>query len=80
MNFEKPEYKITEYVEKNSYGKFELEPLKIHRKLRCSYSSTLPFKFDFTVRYISNKKTLIPFAEKTSATTFANDLLLWRQS
>ena len=28
MNFEKPEYKITEYVEKNSYGKFELEPLE----------------------------------------------------
>lgn len=40
-------------------NKFELEPFKIHRKLRCSYSSTLPFKFDFTVRYISNKKTLI---------------------
>lgn len=28
MNFEKPNYKITEYVEKNSYGKFELEPLE----------------------------------------------------
>ena len=28
MNFEKPEYKITEYVEKNNYGKFELEPLE----------------------------------------------------
>ena len=27
MNFEKPEYKITEYMEKNNYGKFELEPL-----------------------------------------------------
>jgi len=27
MNFEKPEYKITEYIEKNNYGKFELEPL-----------------------------------------------------
>ena len=29
MNFEKPEYKITEYVENNNYGKFELEPLEI---------------------------------------------------
>ena len=28
MNFEKPEYKITEYVEKNNFGKFELEPLE----------------------------------------------------
>ena len=28
MNFEKPEYKITEYIEKNNYGKFEIEPLE----------------------------------------------------
>ncbi|MDD2238903.1 MAG: DNA-directed RNA polymerase subunit alpha [Bacilli bacterium] len=28
MNFEKPDYKITEYIEKNNYGKFELEPLE----------------------------------------------------
>ena len=28
FNFEKPEYKITEYVENNNYGKFELEPLE----------------------------------------------------
>ncbi len=28
MTFEKPEYKITEYLEKNNYGKFELEPLE----------------------------------------------------
>ena len=28
MNFEKPEYKITEYVEDKHYGKFELEPLE----------------------------------------------------
>ncbi len=28
MNFEKPEYKITEYVESKNYGKFELEPLE----------------------------------------------------
>ena len=28
MNFEKPEYKITEYVESKHYGKFELAPLE----------------------------------------------------
>ena len=28
MNFEKPDYKIVEYVENNFYGKFELEPLE----------------------------------------------------
>jgi len=28
LKFEKPEYKITEYVENNHYGKFELEPLE----------------------------------------------------
>ncbi|MDD6323002.1 MAG: DNA-directed RNA polymerase subunit alpha [Bacilli bacterium] len=28
MNFEKPDYKITDYVENNNYGKFELEPLE----------------------------------------------------
>ena len=28
FNFEKPVYKITEYVENNNYGKFELEPLE----------------------------------------------------
>jgi DNA-directed RNA polymerase subunit alpha len=28
LAFEKPEYKITEYVESNNYGKFELEPLE----------------------------------------------------
>lgn len=28
LNFEKPIYKITDYVEKNNYGRFELEPLE----------------------------------------------------
>ena len=28
LNFEKPDYKITDYVENNNYGKFELEPLE----------------------------------------------------
>ncbi len=28
LKFEKPEYKVTEYVENNFYGKFELEPLE----------------------------------------------------
>ena len=48
MNFEKPEYKITEYVEMNSYGKFELEPLErgfgttIGNALRRVMLSSLP--------------------------------------
>ena len=48
MNFEKPEYKITEHVEKNSYGKFELEPLErgfgttIGNALRRVMLSSLP--------------------------------------
>ena len=28
IKFEKPEYKVTEYVESNNYGKFEIEPLE----------------------------------------------------
>ena len=28
LNFEKPVFKITDYVESNNYGKFELEPLE----------------------------------------------------
>lgn len=28
LNFEKPIYKITDYVEKNNFGRFELEPLE----------------------------------------------------
>ena len=28
IKFEKPQYQVTEYVESNSYGKFELEPLE----------------------------------------------------
>ena len=28
LNFEKPIYKITEYVENNHFGRFELEPLE----------------------------------------------------
>ena len=48
MNFEKPEYKITEYIEKSSYGKFELEPLErgfgttIGNALRRVMLSSLP--------------------------------------
>lgn len=26
--FEKPDYKMTEYISNNNYGKFELEPLE----------------------------------------------------
>ena len=28
IKFEKPQYKVTEYVESNNYGKFEIEPLE----------------------------------------------------
>ena len=28
LNFEKPIYKITDYIESNNFGKFELEPLE----------------------------------------------------
>ena len=46
--FEKPEYKVTEYVESSSYGKFELEPLErgfgttIGNALRRVMLSSLP--------------------------------------
>ena len=46
--FEKPEYKMTEYVEGNNYGKFELEPLErgfgltIGNALRRILLSSLP--------------------------------------
>ncbi len=48
MNFEKPDYKITEYVESKHYGKFELEPLErgfgttIGNALRRVMLSSLP--------------------------------------
>ena len=28
LKFEKPEYKVKEYIENDSYGKFEIEPLE----------------------------------------------------
>lgn len=48
FDFEKPEYKITEYLENNFYGKFELEPLErgfgttIGNALRRVMLSSLP--------------------------------------
>lgn len=48
LNFEKPEYKIKEYLENNHYGKFELEPLErgfattIGNALRRIMLSNLP--------------------------------------
>ena len=48
IKFEKPEYKIAEYVESNHYGKFELEPLErgfgttIGNALRRVMLSSLP--------------------------------------
>jgi len=48
LNFEKPVYKITEYVEKNNFGRFELEPLErgfgttIGNSLRRVMLSSMP--------------------------------------
>ena len=48
VEFEKPNYKITDYVESNFYGKFELEPLErgfgitIGNALRRVMLSSLP--------------------------------------
>ena len=48
IQFEKPSYKITDYVEKDNYGKFELEPLErgfgytIGNALRRVMLSSLP--------------------------------------
>ena len=56
LNFEKPIYKITEYIEDKNYGKFELEPLErgfgttIGNALRRILLSSLPgdIIFSFT--------------------------------
>ena len=48
LKFEKPEYKVTDYIENNFYGKFELEPLErgfgttIGNALRRIMLSSLP--------------------------------------
>ena len=48
IQFEKPNYKITDYVEKNNYGRFVLEPLErgfgatIGNALRRVMLSSLP--------------------------------------
>lgn len=48
IKFEKPQYKVTEYVESNNYGKFEIEPLErgfgttIGNVLRRVMLSSLP--------------------------------------
>ena len=48
IKFEKPQYKVTEYVESNSYGNFEIEPLErgfgttIGNALRRVMLSSLP--------------------------------------
>ena len=56
ISFEKPEYKIAEYVENNHYGKFELEPLErgfaitIGNALRRVMLSSLPGSAITTVK------------------------------
>ena len=56
ISFEKPEYKIAEYVESSHYGKFELEPLErgfaitIGNALRRVMLSSLPGSAITTVK------------------------------
>ncbi len=56
IQFEKPNYKITDYVEKNNYGRFELEPLErgfgttIGNALRRVMLSSLPGSAITTVK------------------------------
>ena len=53
--FEKPEYKMTEYVESNNYGKFILEPLErgfgltIGNALRRILLSSVTAKFAVSI-------------------------------
>lgn len=48
IKFEKPQYKVTEYIESNNYGKFEIEPLErgfgdtLGNSLRRVMLSSLP--------------------------------------
>src|SRR5574344_2329329 len=56
IQFEKPNYNITDYVEKNNYGRFELEPLEkgfgntIGNALRRVMLSSLPGSAITTVK------------------------------
>ena len=57
LNFEKPVFKITDYVENNNYGKFELEPLErgfgttIGNALRRVMLSNMPGSAIVAVRF-----------------------------
>ena len=42
LNFEKPIYKITEYIENNNFGKFELEPLERGFGTTIGNASSMP--------------------------------------
>ena len=56
LKFEKPEYKVAEYIENNFYGKFVLEPLEkgfgttIGNALRRVMFSNLPGSIVISVK------------------------------
>ena len=56
MNFEKPDYKITDYVESNNYGKFELEPLERGLPVRGQRTSRNARTRKGKPKTIANKK------------------------
>ena len=68
VEFEKPNYKITDYVESNFYGKFELEPLErgfgttIGNALRRVLLSSLPGAAVFSIKVdgVYHEFTTIP--------------------
>ena len=68
LNFEKPMYKITDYIESNNYGKFELEPLErgfgttLGNALRRVMLSSMPGSaiVAFKVEGVMHEFTTIP--------------------
>ena len=65
LRFEKPEYKIVEYIENNHYGKFELEPLErgfgttLGNALRRVMLSSLPGKLE-SITLLSAFPNVVP--------------------
>ena len=83
LNFEKPIYKITEYIEDKNYGKFELEPLErgfgttIGNALRRVMLSNMPgsaivaVKIDGVMHeFQSKKKSIFYCLKKLNSSTF----------
>ena len=66
LKFEKPDYKVTEYVESNHYGKFELEPLErgfgttIGNALRREVSMNIKTKMEINSYQGTRHKKKLP--------------------